>query len=53
MTKERFYEILQEEGLPNEIIDGFWNTRPTDDLDESILRISIWGYLDIQKHLTE
>lgn len=45
MTKEKFYEILKEEGVNKTTIDGLWKTRPSDDLDEEILRKITREYL--------
>lgn len=38
MTRERFVQILKEYGYKDNVIKTLWNTRPTDDLDETAIR---------------
>lgn len=38
MTKKHFSEILKECGYTNPQIESLWNSRPSDDLDETELR---------------
>lgn len=40
MTLERFTEILKEYGITDDRVIRFWNTKPTDNLNEGSLRVA-------------
>lgn len=40
MTRERFLEIMKEYNFSDHQIDLMWRSRPSDDLDERLLRLA-------------
>lgn len=53
MNKEKFTEILKEYGFGDRQIELLWDSRPTDDLNESRLRYAAEHIAPIKDTLTQ
>jgi len=53
MTKERFTAILREYDVDPQQIEELWERRPTDDLDEPLLRKTTERFKNVLKEVRE